>query len=187
MNVQLKRWTRAEYERLGRHGVLGEDDGVQLIDGEIVQMGPQGPAHAAAVSLVADALRAVCGSGYHVRVQLPLAVSGESEPEPDLAVVSGTPRDYRDAQPTTAVLVVEVAETTAEFDRDRKGPLYAGAGIRDYWVLDLAAAAVDVYRDPGRDRDGRPGYRSHIRLGGSEEIAPLAFPQRPIPVRELLP
>lgn len=187
MGVQTKRWTRAEYERLLRHGVLGEDDHVQLIDGEIIELAPQGPPHATAVSLIHRALQDAYGPAYHVRVQLPLILSPLSEPEPDLAVVRGDPRDYVDHHPSTAVLVVEVADTTGSFDRNRKGPLYAAAGISEYWVVDLSVRVVDVYRDPSQDAAGRGLYRVHEPFDASAVLGPSGTRGPAIMVSALLP
>ena len=187
MDVQVKRWTRDEYERLAQAGVLGEDDRVQLIAGELVQMGPQGASHAAAISAVADALRGLFGKGNHVRVQLPLALGPDSEPEPDVAVVEGSWHDYRDEHPVRALLVVEVAESSGSFDRERKGPVYAGSGIPEYWVIDLTAAAVDVFRDPGHDQGGHPHYETRLRLKSPDTLTPVAVPGRSIIVGDLLP
>lgn len=189
MDVEVKRWTREEYQRLVQAGVLGEDDRVQLVAGELVQMAPQGAAHAAAISAVSEALRGLFGEGSHVRIQLPLALGPDSEPEPDVAVVEGSWQDYRDEHPARALLVVEVevAQSSGSFDRERKGPVYAAAGIPEYWVVDLAAAAVDVFRDPGRDQAGRAGYRTHLYLTPADGLTPLAVPGRTIPVRDLLP
>jgi Uma2 family endonuclease len=170
-----------------RAGVLGEDDRVQLVEGEIVEMAPQGPAHMTAIRLAEDALRTAFRPGFDVRSQGPLALSEVSEPEPDVAVVRGGPRDYARTHPATAVLVVEVADTTAEFDRARKGPMYARAGIPEYWIVDLNLATVDVYRQPETLPDGRATYRTHLRVGRDGEVSPLAAPGSPIPVRYLLP
>jgi Uma2 family endonuclease len=187
MSVQPKRWTREEYERLVVLGALGPDDRVQLIDGEIVEMAPQGPGHMTAVTLAAEALRRVFLPDHSVRVQGPLALGAFSEPEPDVAVVAGDPRDYRDRHPDTAVLVVEVAEATLPFDRRRKAPIYAAAGIPEYWVVDLAGRALEVYRDPVPP-DGRPpAYRSVQRLGSDDHVVPLARPGGSIAVADLLP
>ncbi len=186
LGVQTKRWTRAEYESLLRHGVLDEDDRVQLIRGEIVEMAPQGAAHAAAISLAAGVLHSTFSPSHHIRVQLPLALSADSEPEPDLAVVSGSPRDYAQSHPATAALVVEVADTTGEFDRSRKGPMYAGANIPEFWVVDVNARAVDVYRDPESDPAARARYRTHQRVEAGGTVAPLSSPSSPLPVNELL-
>jgi Uma2 family endonuclease len=140
-----------------------------------------------AISLVAEALRKAFGDGYHCRVQGPLALSPDSEPEPDVAVIRGSPRDFAREHPATADLVVEVADTTGDFDRHRKGPMYAAAGISEYWVVDVSARTVDAYRDPHHRADGSAGYRIHQRLDVEVEIMPSAAPGLPIPVRELLP
>src|SRR5262245_8562612 len=106
--VQLRRWTRGEYDRLAELGILGPDERVELIDGEIVQVPPQQSRHATGVCLAMDALGLTFGAGFTIRVQLPLALGQYSEPEPDVAVVVGTARDYAEAHPTSALLVVEV-------------------------------------------------------------------------------
>ena len=104
-------------------GVLAPGERAELIDGEVLAMTPQGSLHATAVVLVEEALRAAFAAGYVIRVQMPLALDPSSEPEPDVAVVRGSPRDYRDAHPTSALLVVEVANATLGYDRDQKGSL----------------------------------------------------------------
>ena len=187
MGVQTKRWTRAEYDRLVRHGVLGEDDPVQLIHGEIVEMAPQGAAHATAVGLVADILQSAFRIGYHVRVGLPLALSDDSEPEPDVAVVLGGRRDYADHHPAGAVLVVEVSGTTGEFDRSRKASMYAEAGVPEYWVLDIQGRFVDVYRDPAAGHEGGAGYTSHHRVAEDGVVTPMTLASARTLVRDLLP
>jgi len=167
---------------MAESGILGPDDRVELIDGEILTMAPQKSPHATAVQLAQEALRAAFGDGFNVRPQLPLALAEMSEPEPDLAVVPGAPRDYRDSHPTTALLVVEVAETSLAFDRGVKKALYARAGIPEYWVVDLAAGAVEVYRSP-RGVD----YRDHRTLDERDSIAPLASAGAGVAVADLLP
>lgn len=163
-------------------GILRPNDRVELIDGEILTMAPQKSPHATAVRLAEDALRAAFGKGFEVRPQLPLALGEMSEPEPDLAVVPGAPRDYREGHPSTALLVVEVAESSLSFDYGVKKALYARAGIPEYWIVDLVARAVEVYRSPhGAD------YRDHRTLGGRDSIAPLAGAGARIAVADLLP
>jgi Uma2 family endonuclease len=182
--VRLRKWTREEYDRLVAAGVLGEDERVQLVEGEIVEMSPQSAAHATAVCLVEEALRRTFGEGFVVRVQLPLALGPESEPDPDVAVVRGGPRDYRDRHPTgeETVLVVEVAESTWRFDRERKGKVYAEAGVGEYWILSLEERVLEVYRGPGGG-----GYREGLRYGEGDAVVPLARPEARVEVAELLP
>ena len=128
--VQARRWTRSEYERMTEAGVLAENDRVELIGGEILAVTPQKSPHATAVSLANEALRRVLGPDMFIRVQLPLAMGDDSEPEPDITVVGGSIRDYRDAHPESAVLVIEISDSTLAFDRQVKGSLYARARAR---------------------------------------------------------
>lgn len=143
-------------------GVFAPDARLELLEGEVINMTPQRSRHATAVTLVQNALLAVFRVGFHVRTQLPLSLGDFSEPEPDVAVVKGSPRDYRDAHPAWAVLVVEVSETTLDYDRGRKRPVYARAGIPEYWILDVDSGTLEVYREPRADGYGQ---RQLLRLG----------------------
>jgi Uma2 family endonuclease len=175
-------WARADYDRLVAAGVFGPSDRVELIEGEIIEMSPEKSRHAAAVDLVLEALRRAFGGSYTIRVQHPLAVSEASEPEPDLAVVPGSARDYVDAHPSSAALVVEVSDTSLEYDRKRKARVYAEAGIADYWIVNVVEGILEVHRDPGAS-----GYRSISRLETGENVSPVAAPGASIAVADLLP
>jgi Uma2 family endonuclease len=182
-----RRWTRDEYYQLGDQGMF-QDQRVQLIEGEIVVMSPQNNSHVVAISLTQEALKNVFDEGYWVRSQAPLTVSQISEPEPDLSVVSGTPRDYTD-HPTTALLIVEVSRTTLAFDRGEKLSLYAKADITDYWIVNLIDRQLEVFRNPTPD-ENQPygfGYSEKIILKADDSISPLAAPESPIQVADLLP
>jgi Uma2 family endonuclease len=124
-----------------------------------------------------------------VRPQLPVALDEESEPEPDLCVVRGDPRDYRDAHPGRLVLIVEVSLSRLAFDREHKGSLYARARIADYWIVDLLARRVEVYREPIPDGAAAFGWRyGHVLARGPHDsVSPLAAPAAPIVVADLLP
>ncbi len=187
--VQLRRWTRQEYEQLGELGVLGPDERVELIQGEIVEMPPQLSRHASGVRLAEDALRAAFGAGFDVRAQLPLALGQFSEPEPDVAVVRGTILDFVTGHPTTAVLVVEVSETTLAFDREVKASLYAAAGIPEYWIANLVHRQLEIQRDPGPVPETRFGfgYRSHMIALPGEIVTTLAPASARLAVDDLLP
>ena len=182
------RWTRDEYYRLGELGFLQECR-VELINGEIIDLGRVSPPHAAAVTAGAGLLRNHFGSGYYVRMQQPLQVGTSSDPLPDLAVVTGTPRQYLAAHPTTAALVVEVADVTLRYDRTVKSALYAAAGIPDYWVLNLVGRQLEVFRDPEPDPavPGAYHYATTVILKPGDVARPLAMPQASIAVAELLP
>jgi Uma2 family endonuclease len=175
-------WTRDEYERLIETGGLHPEARLELIDGEILDMAAQKSRHSTAVQLVNDTLTGVFGTGFTVRPQLPLAMDDYSEPEPDVAVVMGAARDYRDAHPTTALLIVEVADSSLDFDRGRKLALYARNGIEDYWILDVQAESLEIHREPRGDH-----YRQRQVLGTGDWIAPLHAANTPISVADILP
>jgi Uma2 family endonuclease len=118
---EIRRWSREEYERAGELGIFGPTERLELIGGEVIRkVSPQRSPHATAVQLAHEALRERAGTARGVRSQLPLALGDDSEPEPDIAVVEGTLHDYVHAHPTTALLVIEVADSTLTFDRIRK-------------------------------------------------------------------
>jgi Uma2 family endonuclease len=175
--IEMRRWTREEYDRLVATGMFAPGERVELVAGEILQMTPQGSIHATVIQLLQEELRKAFGPAFSIRPQLPIALAPDSEPEPDLAVVPGNPLAYWDAHPATALLLVEVSDTTLEHDRQRKGSLYARAGIQDYWIVNLIDRCVEVYREP---RQG--AYRSCQRFFAGDRLAPLAAPEAHIPV-----
>ena len=188
-HVRTRRWTRVEYARLIDLGLLDEDEPVELVDGELVCKEPQSARHAAAVLLVAEALRRAFGAGWQVRIQMPIALGDNSEPEPDVAVVEGGPGDFFDAHPAYAALVVEVAVSSLGFDRDEKASLYARGGVPDYWILDVDGRRMEVRRDPRVDREAPLGWRyGAVReLGPDAQIAPLRAPGADMSVAAPLP
>jgi Uma2 family endonuclease len=163
-----RNFSRREYDKMIDAGILGEDEHVELVAGRIVEMSPEGPLHAGTIDLCAEILRRLFGADYTVRVQHPLVVDPDGEPEPDLAVVKGGPREHLADHPREAVLVVEVAESSLEYDRREKALLYARAGFPEYWIVNLRARAVEVHRDPAPD-----GYRTVSSLGADAAISPL--------------
>jgi Uma2 family endonuclease len=144
--VQVRRWARQSYDRMVTAGIFSPGDRAELIDGEILEMSLRKSGHSTAVRSIEEALRVAFGAGYEVRVQMLLALAPYSEPEPDVAFVRGSPRDYRNAHPTSAVPVAEVADTTLAYDRAQKGSLYARAGVPDYWIMNLTDRHLEVYR-----------------------------------------
>lgn len=180
---QPRHWSRGEYERMVEAGILGPEDRLELIEGEILTMSPQKSPHYTGVQLVSEALReAFQPLAAVVRVQGPLAVAEDSEPEPDVAVVEGAPRDFRDGHPRSALLVVEVADTSLLFDRGRKKALYAQAGVPEYWLLNLIEGTLEVYREPVAGE-----YRSAVTLRPGDSVRPAAAPGPEIAVADLMP
>jgi Uma2 family endonuclease len=185
MSVQAKRWTRAEYERMVELGLLAPDSHVQLIDGEILEMPPQGAPHSATIGVIYEALRTIFKEKpFHVRSQMPLLVSDYSEPEPDLAVVRGQIRDYMRAHPaaTDVVLAVEIAGSTIDLDRRRKAKIYAQAGIPEYWIVAIQERVLEVFTGPGA-----AGYERRVTLQAGDTVSPTAKPDTQIAVASLLP
>jgi len=188
-DVKTHRWRRVEYERLIESGFFRPGDPVELVGGQLIVAEPQGRRHFAAVQAMAEALRTAFGPGWQIRGQGPLALDDESEPEPDVAVVPGSFRDYVDGHPVRPVLVVEISESSLALDRDHKGSLYARAGLADYWIVNLVDQALEVYRDPGPDPAAAFGwrYRSVEVLRGEAFAVPLALSGARIHVRDVLP
>ena len=186
--LTARRWRRAEFDRLVHLGLF-EREPLELIDGELVVTEPQGSHHASAITKVDYAIRAPMRSGWIVRLQAPVSLDEESEPEPDLVVVSGRPGDYRDSHPAHPALVVEVAESSLEYDRTRKGGLYARAAVPEYWIVNLVESVLEVYRDPELDASATFGwrYRSVARLAPPANVVPLAWTGEGIMVADLLP
>ena len=173
------RWTCAEFHRFGDLGVF-EGRRAMLIDGVILEEGPMNPPHAITLELVEEALRTAFGTGWRFRSQCPLVLGQDLDPEPDFAVIAGTPRGSS-GHPTTADLVVEVADASLAFDTNEKRLLYARAGIREYWVVDVNGRRLLVYRDPQAG-----DYATQQVLGPADAVSPLAAPAAAVRVADLL-
>jgi Uma2 family endonuclease len=169
---QLHRFNVNEYYQLGELGIL--DQRTELIDGIILNMEPIGPWHASVVDVLTQVFVEQAHDRFRVRVQQPLDLGPESQPQPDLALCR--PGRYRDRHPTPAdiFLVVEVAGTTLDFDLADKRALYAGAGIAEYWVIDLLGKKLTRFVQGELER-AVPGTR----------ISPVAFPDVSIDLAEL--
>ncbi|SRR5712691_282286 len=188
-SVPTKRWTRLEYERMVDLGVFKPGDRLELVGGQLLVREPQGGPHMTAIGLAEDALRVAFGSGWIVRTQGPIALDDESEPEPDLAAVEGSRRDYVSGHPGRPTLLVEVAESSLAFDREHKGSLYARAQVADYWIVNLVERVLEVYREPVQAPAAAYGwqYGALLRLGPTDFISPLAAPHARVAVADLLP
>jgi len=140
--------------------------------------------------MTSDELTKAFGSAFWVRILGELNVSRHSQPKPDLAVVPGRPRDYKELDtPTTALLAVEVSETTLDYDRNQKGCLYAASGIADCWIVNPVDRQLEVYPHPVADASQPFGFRyaSRTDLAPQDQVSPLAAPQAQILVADLLP
>ena len=176
------RWSRAEYEHIVNVGGFPSDARLELLDGYIIDMSPQKSLHACAADLAEAALRACFSNGAYVRSQKPLALDDTSEPEPDIAVVPGSARDYAEHHPTHALLIVEVADSSLDFDRNRKARAYARNAIPEYWIVNLRDFVLEVRRQATGD-----AYQNVQTLRAQERITPLAAPDCIVAVADLLP
>ena len=171
------RFTRTEYHRLAETGIIGPDARVELLDGEVFEMSPIGPQHGAIVDRLASfftshiAGRAIC------RVQGPVALDESSEPEPDLAILEHRGDYYASGHPCPrdVLLVVEVGDTSIDHDLGAKLRLYAGAGIREYWVIDLNRGVLIVHRDPRGDQYGSVREYDRTASVGPSALADLVL------------
>lgn len=187
--LEVKRWTRKEYDQLIQRGVFGPRDRIELIDGYLVVAEPQSAYHYNAINLAVRALERAFGAGWWVRAQGPLALDDVSEPEPDVAVVRGDIPDYASEHPSDPVLVVEVTLTSHTMDRRYKSSLYARAGRPEYWVVNLTARVLEVRREPAESPTSPYGwdYRGVQIFRAGERVSPLAIPAAHIAVDDLLP
>ena len=167
---------------MGEVGILKPTDRVELIHGEIVEMSPIGPRHAAFVNNLTQLLVLRLAGRAVVSVQNPVVIADDSEPQPDLAILGRRLLPYKEAAPEAAdaLLLIEVAETSLAYDCRTKLRLYAQAGVAEYWVVDAANETVHVHRDPGPD-----GYRDMRRVTGAATVSPLAFPDVTLPLADI--
>ena len=182
--VRARRFSVSEYHQMLAAGILGEDDRVELIDGEVVQMSPIGSRHAACVDRLVALLFADLSGQVQVRVQAPIVLNDQSEPEPDVVLLRPKANAYADAHPgpDAVLLVVEVADVTLEYDQTVKLPRYATAEIPEVWIIDLQAACVDVYRNPEAGY-----YQTRLHFGRGASFAPAVFPHVRLAVDAMLP
>ena len=181
VTTDLHRWTREEYERMADQGLLAPGARVELVNGVVYDKAPQSSSHVTCIHLALRRLSLSLSDAY-IRVQAPLALSDDSEPEPDLAVVPGMLDDYEQSHPTTAMLVVEVADSSLVRDKELKMPLYARCGIPESWLLNIPAKTLEVYRNPEGGR-----YWSHQVLRVGDTVSPLSRPEARIAVADLFP
>lgn len=182
------RWTCDSFHSLCGTGVFSGRRAM-LIDGVIFTRAMPDPPHNTSLFLAQDLLRAIFTTGCHVRSQVAFDVGTANDPGPDLAVVPGGIRDYATKQATSAVLIVEVSDTTLFMDTTTKAELYATAGVQDYWVIDVEHRVLLVFRDPVSLPQGlgATAYRTHLTLGPTDRITPLAAPNSSILVADMLP
>lgn len=179
------RFTVDDIDRMVEAGILFENDPVELIDGEVIRMSAVGRLHVGCVTGLTDAFGSRLGSAANLSVQNPLRLDEHNEPEPDIVLLRFRGDSYRGKMPEApdALLVIEVSDSSLEYDRSVKLPMYARAGVPETWIVDLRNPAVEKHTDP----DPETGtYRSLVRLERGERISPDALPSVVLEVTDIL-
>jgi Uma2 family endonuclease len=181
--LRTHNFTVDEYHRMAEAGVFHEDDRVELIDGQVVQMTPIGPRHAFCVDRFTGRLSRLVGDSAIVRVQNPVMLGPRAEVEPDLTLLRPPFERYREVHPGPAdvMLAIEVADTSLEYDRSVKIPLYATAGIPEVWLVDLPADRIQVYRNPAKG-----SYDKVTSVSPGEALTPLLLTGARLSVTDVL-
>ncbi|WP_038016980.1 Uma2 family endonuclease [Synechococcus sp. PCC 7335] len=178
--TKLRLITTNEYHRMAEVGILSPDERVELIAGQIIQKMPKGPRHSALCKRIEKLIERLLGDKVLVRLQDPIQLDLYSEPEPDIVVAHPNASFYVDHHPTPneIYLIVEIADSTIERDLGFKADLYAAVGVADYWVLNVQAQQLHIFRQPQAD-----GYQRQMILKGQQSANLLAFPECSITVQ----
>lgn len=181
--VKNFRFTISQYHQMSEAGILSENDQVELINGEIIQMSPIGRRHTACVNRLNSVFSQLLGKKVIVAVQNPILLNNLSEPEPDIALLKPRTDFYESGhpQPQDIFLLIEVADSSIEYDRDVKIPLYASSGITEVWLVDIYQQVIIVYRYPTEN-----SYRDIQTLSRGEKLSISAFPENNLFVDDIL-
>ncbi len=182
-NIHL--WSVEDYHRMIENGLLSNADRVELLEGIVSHMSPKGVSHVITARWIAEQFREQLGEGFYLLTQDPITLTEQrSEPEPDITIARGSMFDYTEHHPypEDILLVIEVADSSLEVDKKIKMPIYAKAGIQDYWVVDVRAKEITIYRQPVEDL-----YQEVQVVAGRDLLSPLAFPEINFQVEDLFP
>lgn len=179
-----RRLTANDFDQMCSAGILTTDDRVELIDGEIIETPPMGPAHAGIVNHLAKILLLRLGDAAKLRIQSSVRLSNHTQPEPDLAVVKPDPRHYllRHPRPADILLAIEVADSSLDYDREQKIPRYAAAGVAEVWLVDVGKKQVTIYTAPSSG-----GYGHARTVAWAEEIVATRVQGLRLTFEEFLP
>jgi len=185
MSVQVERrhFSVSEYDRMAETGILSEDDRVELIEGEIIETSPIGSRHAACVRRLDALFNERLGGAAQVSAQNPVLLDDYSQPEPDVALLKPRSDFYSKEHPAArdVLLIVEVADTSVEYDRQVKAPLYARAGVVEMWLVNLHADVLEVYTRPENGT-----YRDRKEFARGDSISLTGIPGLTVGVEEIL-
>ncbi|KAB8316884.1 Uma2 family endonuclease [Tolypothrix campylonemoides VB511288] len=167
-----KRFTIAEYDRLAELGFFSEDDRVELINGEIISMVSKGKPHSVCSTRLFRELFKLVGERGTLRGQEPIIIREYSEPEPDFVIVQNREDDYLSTHPipSDVLLLIEISDSSLKYDQEVKLPIYAEAGISDYWIFNLVNNCLECYSEPYQDLQGKFGYRRKFIFLPNESV-----------------
>ena len=181
--VETYRFSVEEFNKLGEAGIFAEDDRVELLDGEIIVMSPNGVQHAGVVMRLTSVLPRKLGDRVLLNPQNPTVVDKFSEPQPDIMLLVPRADFYssRHPGPEDIVLLIEVSDTTLAYDRGRKLRKYAESSIAEFWIVNLKKMTIEQYREPSSTK-----YEAARIFNRGEKITVAAFPDVPFAVEELI-
>ncbi|MFN6219344.1 MAG: Uma2 family endonuclease [Aphanizomenon sp.] len=187
--VTAKRFTVAEYHRLAELGFFREEERVELIKGEIIEMAAKSTLDCACETLLYRELVQLLLNRAMVRGQQPIIIPDHSEPEPDLAIVRNVNDNYLSSHPSPSdiLLLIEISNSTLKYDREVKLPLYAEAGISDYWIFNLIKSCLECYSQPYQDSQGNFDYRRKLILLPNESVKLPSFPDLILDLSKVFP
>ncbi|MEH2371048.1 Uma2 family endonuclease [Nostoc sp.] len=187
--AQAKRFTLDEYHRLGELGFFHEDDHIELINGEIIEMASKGTAHETCLRNLLRELPKIVGDRATLQSQAPIALPPNSEPEPDFAILQNRDDNYLSGhpQPADVLLVMEVSDSSLAYDQDVKIPLYAKAGIADYWIFNLFDNYLEAYSEPYQNNQGKHGYLNKRIILSNQIINFSYFPDLSLDLVRVFP
>ena len=186
VKIRQKLWTRDQYDKVVAGGIFTPEDKLELVEGELYEKKTPHPPHASVMMKFQRWFSRNLPDSYDFRNQLPLALGSRSEPEADFAVVVTSLNDYNGEHPKSALLVIEVADSSLKYDQGKKAAMYAKAGIADYWIVNINERVIEVYRDPVKV-NGRGRYETKLRFAEGETVTPLAFENITVAVTDVLP
>ncbi|MEN9279581.1 MAG: Uma2 family endonuclease [Gloeomargarita sp. DG_1_4_bins_134] len=183
------RFTVQDYHRLLELGFLGEDDHIELIRGELMQMAAKGTAHETCVRRLLRQLPWLIQNRATLQCQAPVSLAVDGEPEPDFAIVRNRPDDYATQHPTPEdiLLVIEVADSSLDYDREVKLPLYAEAKISDYWLFNLPDSYLESYSEPYQITPGKFGYLNKKIIPRTGVVVLPPFPEQTLELASIFP
>lgn len=187
--IARKKFTIDEYHRLIDWGFFAKNERVELIRGEIIKMSPKRTPHSVCNSLLWKALYDLIGNQAEIRVQEPIFISPNSEPEPNIVIAIQQDDNYLSSHPTPKdiLLVIEIADSTLKYDQETKLSLYAEAGISNYWIFNLVTRHLEVYHQPFQDRKGQFAYRSKQIILSNETVKLPQFDSLNLDLSQVFP